>query len=76
MAGVLIAHSVLQEGPGFPFLANWVVDYILGEEPSSLPISKKFITSSEMTSTLLELIEELDEVKTKQKLLVRFSNIF
>ena len=49
VVGALIAHSVLQSGPGFPYLADWVVDYILGENPSNLPISKEYITLSEMT---------------------------
>ena len=48
----------MQSGPGFPYLADWVVDYILGEDPSNLPISKEYITLSEMTSTLLNLTEE------------------
>ena len=61
VVGELIVYSVLQGGPGFPLLAKWVVNYILGEEPSTLLISKEFITLSEMTSTLLELIGELDE---------------
>ena len=68
VVGALIAHSVLQSGPGFPYLADWVVDYILGEDPSNLPISKEYITLSEMTSTLLNLIEELDEAKTEEAL--------
>ena len=68
VVGELIVHSVLQGGPGFPLLAKWVVNYILGEEPSTLPISKEFITLSEMTSTLLELIGELDEAESQQKL--------
>jgi hypothetical protein len=29
VVGQLIVHSVLEGGPGFPFFANWVVDYIL-----------------------------------------------
>lgn len=68
VVGALIAHSVLQSGPGFPYLADWVVDYILGEDPSNLPISKEYITLSEMTSTLLNLIEKLDEAKTEEAL--------
>ena len=68
VVGELIVHSVLQGGPGFPLLAKWVFNYILGEEPSTLPISKEFITLSEMTSTLLELIGELDEAESQEKL--------
>lgn len=30
VVGAMIAPSVLQGGPGFPFLAEWVVDYVLG----------------------------------------------
>jgi hypothetical protein len=39
VVGQLIVHSVLQGGPGFPSLANWVVEYILGKNPSNLPNS-------------------------------------
>ncbi len=35
VVGKLIVHSVLQGGPGFPFLASWVVDYIVGKDPSN-----------------------------------------
>ena len=51
-----------------------VVYYILGEEPTYLQriyvskISKEFITLSEMMSTLLELIGQLDEAETQEKL--------
>ena len=68
VVGKLIVHSVLQGGPGFPFLASWVVDYIVGKDPSNLPISKEYITLSEMTSTLLSLIDELDEANTEEAL--------
>lgn len=68
VVGAMIAHSVLQGGPGFPFLAEWVVDYVLGEDPSNLIISKEYISQSEVTSTLLELIEELDKVQTPEAL--------
>ena len=50
------------------FTLHWVVDYILGGDPSNLPISKEYITLSEMTSTLLYLIKELDEAKTEEAL--------
>ena len=52
VVGAMIAHSVLQEGPGFPFHAEWVVDYLLGEDASNLIISKEYISQSEVTSTL------------------------
>ena len=68
VVGALIAHSVLQGGPGFPFLAEWVIDYLLGDNPSNLPISKEYICRSEVTATLLELLEELDKVQTPEEL--------
>ena len=68
VVGALIAHSVLQGGPGFPFLAEWVVSYILGENPSNLTISKEYITLSELTSTLLELVDKLDNAQTPEEL--------
>ncbi|XP_028408827.1 uncharacterized protein LOC114531418 [Dendronephthya gigantea] len=68
VAGALIAHSVLQGGPGFPFLAEWVVDYLLGEDPSNLIVSKEYISQSEMTFRLLELIKELDKAETPEAL--------
>ena len=68
VVGALIAHLVLQGGPGFPFLAEWVVSYLLGKNPSNLVISRDYITLSEVTSTLLELIDELDKAQTPEKL--------
>ena len=68
VVGAMIAHSVLQGRPAFPFLAEWVVDYLLGEDPSNLIISKEYISRSEVTSTLLELIEELDKARTPEAL--------
>ena len=59
--GALIAYSVLQSGPGFSYLADWVVHYILGEDSSNLQIFKEYITLSEMTSTLLNLNEAIPE---------------
>ena len=68
VVGAMIAHSVSQGGPGFPFLAEWVVHYLLGEDPSNLIISKEYISQSEVTSTPLELIEKLDKVQTPEAL--------
>ena len=39
VVGAMIAHG----GPGFPVLAEWVADYLLGEDPSNLIISKEYI---------------------------------
>ncbi len=44
------------------------VDYLVGEDPLNLPISKEYICKSEVTATLLKLLEELDEVKTPKEL--------
>ena len=68
VVGALIAHSVLQGGPSFPFQAEWVVSYILGENPSNLTISKEYITVSELTSTLSELVDKLDNAQTPEEL--------
>ena len=68
LVGGMIAHSVLQGGPAFPFLAEWVVDYLLDEDPSNLIISKEYISRSEVTSTFLKLIEELDKAQMPEAL--------
>ena len=41
---------------------------MLGEDPSNLIISKEYISQSEVTSTLLELIEELDKAQMPEAL--------
>ena len=68
LVGGMIAHSVLQGGPAFPFLAEWVVDYLLDEDPSNLIIFKEYISRSEVTSTFLKLIEELDKAQMPEAL--------
>lgn len=59
---------VLQGGPGFLFLVEWVVSYLLGENPSNLVISRDYITLNEVSSTILELIDELDKAQTSENL--------
>ena len=65
VVGALIAHSVLQCGPGFPVLAEWVIDYLIEQDTNTLMISKDYIVKSESTATLIELIEKLDVVESK-----------
>ena len=68
--GAIIAHSILHGGPGFPYLAEWVVDYLIEGEDSLARsvISKDFIAKSPLTKTLLDLIERLDNVIDKEGL--------
>ena len=65
LVGALIDQSVLQCGPGFPVLAEWVIDYIIDQDTSTLMISRDYTVKSESTATLLELLEKLDAVESK-----------
>ena len=51
IAGALIAHSVLQGGPGFPYLAEWFAEQLLEDAPSHTVclFSKDDIPKNSMT---------------------------
>ena len=68
VVGALIAHSVSQGGPGFPFLSEWVVNYLLDSETANLAINKDDIIKSEVTATLLEVIGKIDKAKNQEEL--------
>ena len=68
IAGGLIAHSVLQGGPGFPYLAEWFVDLLFEDDTSNTVclISKDHIPKNAMTEKLLDLVEKLDSSVNQQ----------
>ncbi|XP_065067608.1 G2/M phase-specific E3 ubiquitin-protein ligase-like [Rhopilema esculentum] len=68
IAGALIAHSVLQGGPGFPYLAEWFVDLLFEDETSNTVclISKDDIPKNAMTEKLFNFVEKLDSSINQQ----------
>ena len=68
IAGALIAHSVLQGGPGFPYLAEWFADQLLEGDNSNTVclISKDDIPKNAMTEKLLDFVEKLDSAVNQQ----------
>ncbi len=65
----MIAHSVMQGGPSFPFFASWVYDYLIegGETESVLDkILLSNITKGPSTAVLLQFVKSLDQAETDQ----------
>ena len=70
VAGTVIAHSALQGGPAFPFLAPWVFEYRIHGEIDKMFAMMRLsdITISANTNDLLEFIKTLDDAKCDTEL--------
>ena len=63
---VILVHSLLQEGPYFNHLAQWVVEVMLNEKSISgnIPLSHFPVTTA--TGNLINIIKSLNECDTEQ----------
>ena len=69
IAGVIIAHSLVQGGPGFPCLSPAVYHYMLGKcEDVALHINKEDIPLTASSEPMVNLIKELEECDTADDL--------
>ena len=69
IAGVVIAHSVIQHGPiGFPFLAPCVYQYMTHQDEDIVlrSCTKDIIPQTAATELLLEFLGELDNCETDE----------
>ena len=61
IAGMMISHSILQGGPGFPCLAPVVVDYLLTESAESLT-EVPFLQDMPLTAATGDLVDLIKKV--------------
>ena len=68
LSGMMIAHSIMQGGSSFPFLASWVYDYLVEGETESVmdKILLSDIAKGPSTADLLQFVKLLDEAKTDE----------
>ena len=59
VAGLMVAHSVLQEGPGFPCLSPSMYDYLVKHEADQCYPMKQDIPLNLSTNDLISFIQEV-----------------
>ncbi len=64
--GIIIAHSLLQSGPHFNFLAPWVVDVLFNEDGTSGDISLEDIPINSATGCLINFVKLLRKCDTNE----------
>lgn len=73
MGGLMLAHSILQEGPGMPTLANYVYEFLVhGDKEKSVAVIS--LEDLPYTPQNVDLIEFLKKV-SNQKFFEKFSEI-
>ncbi len=71
--GMIIAHSLLQNGPFFNFLAPWVVDLLLNEEGTSGDLMLECIPLNCATGCLINFIQLLKSCESNDAINELFS---
>ena len=64
MAGVMVAHSLLQKGPGMPCLAPYVYEYLVSGEKEHAAAYGNYedLPETSQTGVLKELIKRVSAV--------------
>ena len=69
IAGMVLGHSLLHHGPGFPVLCPAVYYYLVGKsEDVAIHLNKEDIPLTAGSEAMVNLIRELDECETADDL--------
>ncbi|XP_065887912.1 uncharacterized protein [Dysidea avara] len=63
--GTMVAHSILLDGQGFPFLAEYCYHYLTGNEDLAITA----ITSEDVSMGIKDILQKLENVETEDELL-------
>lgn len=68
MAGVMVAHSLLQKGPGMPCLAPYVYEYLVsGErEHAAAYVNHEDLPETSQTEVLKELVRRVEDAQSDE----------
>ena len=66
--GVILAHSLLQEGPYFNCFAPWVVEVLLNEKGISGNVPLSHIPVTAATGNLINFVKSLNECDTEKSI--------
>ena len=66
--GVILAHSLLQEGSYFNYLAPWVVEVLLNEKDISVNVPLSHIPVTTPTRNIINFVKSLNECDTEKSI--------